>query len=967
MPRVCVYLFGYPRVEVDGTPVVVPRRKAMALLAYLSVSQSHQSRDVVASLLWPEEETSRGYAFLRNALWVLHQTPLDPWVLSTRHTVGIQPSDELWVDVAEFRRLVRCCEGDWGPDLELPRENLAALQSAADLARDAFLSGFVVEDSRTFEDWQSAEANALAQELAHVFEQLSDHHERVGDTAAALRSAQRLRSARPLDESAYRRVMRLQAQTGDRAAALSTFDECTRMLERELGLAPSDATQAVADGIRSLGAPAARPAPRRTDRAPRLVRPRYALPTVGREDDVARVLALFSEKACRLVTVTGAGGAGKTRFAVEVAERATMFPEGSAFVSLVDVESPALVPAAILTALGEVGRDRMATRHAAGADPALRDVAQHLTDREMLVVLDNAEHLARDVRWLDSLVRVTRDPRFLVTSRQAMGTADETVYALAGLALTSAPEMPSAAVQSPAVQLFLQAARRADSRFAPSADDVEAISALVRHLGGNPLAIELAASWVRTLSPTAIAREISKSVDFLKTDGQHIAPRHRSLRAAFEGSWGLLDRSGRSAFRALSVFRGGFTAESALRIADVALPTLATLVSKSLLGRPSADRYEMLEVVRQYARERLLALPDEARDRLDRHAEHFLALLAGEETRLKGTEQAQAIERLARDEANLAAAWRHAAARSMTPALTRAAMGLFLFCDMSSRFAEGRELFRLAAESESGETEDAARRRAYLGGFEAWFTGFVDPPTAIALFQRALAEAADLPLDRDLGFIRVLAAYSRWRLGIDFQPGIRDAMAFFDTYDHAWENAAAHEASIGPDDGLDRALALVRESIAIRERIGDRWGVALARHTEATLLEKAGDADGAICGLTASATLRRELGLDSAGLAFCHTGLGRLKALLGLKKEARRDLEEAERLATRIGYPFAAAVALEELVGLDVAEGKTALATRHARAAAAAYRAAGDPHLAAEIERRAQTPAARPPRRGASE
>lgn len=943
--EVRVFLFGYPRVECAGAPITISRRKALALLAYLTVTQAHHSRDVLASLLWPDEEPARGYAFLRNALWVLHKTPLDPWIVATRHMIGLRQDPGLWVDVAEFRRLLKTCEGHRHPGKDVCDEGVAALQAAADLAREGFLAGFLAEDSRSFEEWQFSEADVISQELALSLERMSEHLERSGDRAAALRSAQRLLTLRPLDEAAYRRAMHLQARAGDRAGALLTFDECVRRLDEELSLAPSDETRALAEDLRTRTVP--RP-PKDSAPAKTPGLPSYRLPLVGRDADVAGVLALLNSDDGRLVTLTGAGGAGKTRVAVEVASRGARFADGAVFVPLVDVETPSLVPAAILEALGEVASSRAVAPD--GDEAHVDELARHIADRELLIVLDNVEQLAHDTRWLVGLLESTQRPRFLTTSRQELGVTGEMVYPIEGLRYPPSAA-PEPATEFAAVQLFVQAARRADGRFAPTPADTTAVAAITRHLGGNPLGIELAASWVRTLSCAAIEREIVKSVDFLKTDRPHIERRHRSLRAAFEGSWGLLDREGRAAFRCLSVFRGGFGPDSAHRICGVTLPQLAALVAKSLLERIDGGRYEMLEVVRQYAAERLRAVPEDAALLHERHADHFLSLLASQESRLKGVEQTEAIALLGPDEANIVAAWRYVASQGHTASLGRAAMGLFLFCDMTSRFAVGRELFRVAAESAGAADPEADSFCAYMRGLEAWFADFCDARASKHMFGEALARASDLPLTRHLAFVRVLATFSSLRFGASLRSQMQEALDFFDEHGHAWEAAAARDSMTNAVRASPEALDFVRQSLEIREEIGDRWGIALGRFSEGAILQELGDLEGAIRAFSASAELRRELRLDSAGVAFCHVRLGRLKAQLRRPAQARRDLEEAERIAAQIGYSFAAAQAHEGLAALEVAAHRPITARQHARSAAQAYLAAGYADRAAVVSR----------------
>ncbi len=935
MPQIRIYLFGYPRVEVGSEAVVVPRRKALALLSYLCVTQSHHSRDVLASLLWPEEESAKSYAFLRNALWVLHQTPLDPWVLATRHMVGLRPDDSLWVDIAEFRRLLQTCRRHKHPESELCSEGAEALQAAVELAPSGFLAGFVVDESRAFEEWQYSESDLLAQELSSALSRLSDHFESRGDAETALRYAQRRLAQETLDESAYRTLMRLQARRGDRAAALRTFDECIRVLDEELGLAPSEDTRSLADEIRT------RTLSRSTPRAPQTARrelPAFRSAIVGREEDVERILRLLDDGDCRLITVTGPGGSGKTRLAVDVAERATRFSEGVLFVSLVDVESPAFVPAAILGALAEVAEPQGSGTGSGGGGPLL-ETARHLANRDLLVVLDNAEHLARDPRWLGELIDHTSRPKYLLTSRQELAVRGEWVFPVEGLA-SPPPELQSPASQFPAVQLFLQAARRADARFSPTPADLESIAAVSRHLQGSPLGLELAASWVRAMSCRRIETEILKSVDFLRTDQRLVPRRHRSLRAAFQGSWDLLDRVGRGAFRTLSIFRGGFTADGALQIGGATPPILASLVAKSLLARKADGRYEMLEVVREYAHERLRAVPEEAAALQDKHADYFLALFASQETRLKRFDQMEALALLAADEANLYAAWRHAAARGAVELLSRSAMSLFLFCDMTTRFTQGADLFRLAADAAAKARDKGGRaRRAYFRGLEGWFTAFVDPADAALHLQQSVDDARRLELNRDLAFVRVLITFSaEGRAPAAPQVDTEEALRFFEERGFAWEAAAACEA-LSAAAAPPAALALVERSLTMRKALGDLWGIALGHFAKASVLVRAGDLKAAQHELETSAEIREDLSLDPHGLWGCYVGLATIERKLGQFEKSSRDLAKALDIASRIHSSFAEGRTCEELALLDLACGRTASAREQIRRAAAAYEA----------------------------
>ncbi|MDD5264212.1 MAG: BTAD domain-containing putative transcriptional regulator [Candidatus Bipolaricaulis sp.] len=341
-----IRLFGYPQVECAGEPVTVPRRKALALLAYLAVTQSAHSRDALAALLWPEQESARAYALLRNALWLLNQTRLGEWVTSTRHMIGLRPDPELWIDVVEFRRALAPCRTHSHPGVALCERGAARLEEAVGLYQDRLLAGFAVDDSRSYEEWQYSEADVLSEELMGALDALADYFEQAGRPERALGYAQRQLTAQPLHEPAHRRVMRLRAAMGDRAGALRQFDECVRLLQEELSIGPCGETAALAETIRTA---TVAPAPARPSHpTPPTSLPRFRTPFFGREDDVKQLIELLTREDCRVVTVTGVGGSGKTRLAVEAARcAAPRFPDGVVFVPLAAVESAAFAPAAI--------------------------------------------------------------------------------------------------------------------------------------------------------------------------------------------------------------------------------------------------------------------------------------------------------------------------------------------------------------------------------------------------------------------------------------------------------------------------------------------------------------------------------------------------------------------------------------------------------------------------------------------
>ena len=924
-----VRLFGYPQIECAAETVTVPRRKAVALLTYLAVTQSAHSRDALAALLWPEQESSRGYALLRNALWLLNQTPLGEWITSTRHMIGLRSEPGLWIDVVEFRKALSPCRSHSHPGTTLCDRGAAQLEDAVKLCQARFLAGFVVDDSRSYEEWQYSEADVLAEELMGALDALADHFEQRGQLDRAVMYAQRQLATQPLHEAAHRRAMRLHAAMGDRAGALRQFDECARLLQGEMSLSPCEETLSLAEAIR---ASAAGTTPVRTPQAPTPISlPRFRTPLFGREADVARLLDLLTREDCRIVTVTGVGGSGKTRLAVETARSAVgRFPGGVVFVPLAAVDSPALAPAAIAAALDE---SRPHTSPPGEATP-LDDLVGQLRGRSTLLVLDNVEHLGKDVRWLQTLADVPDGPRFLVTSRHQLDVEGEWIYPLEGLAYPRDDSASEDVRSCAAVRMFLQAAKRHDARFAPSEGDLEAIGGICRLLQGLPLGIELAASWSRTMSCQAIAEEIARGLGFLSAKRALTPRRHRSLRAAFEGSWTLLDRPGREAFRALSVFRGGFSAEAAERIASVSLPTIASLVGKSLVRRSASDRFDMLETVRQFAAERLRVLPDE-RARLEaRHSGYYLALLSSQEVRLKGPEQKDALVVLGREAVNLHAAWRQAILEGRFGDLRQSAMALFLLCDMTTRFAEGRELFREAAETAAAASSPT---RGYLRGLQAWFTNFFDTAESERLFRESHLAVRDSPRDRDSAFVDVLATFSRHRVSELSTAEVEKDLRFLEAEGYRWEFAAGAEAISGRYAGSspDKAVAAAKRSLEVRRELGDAWGLALGMFSLALCDLELERFEEARAGFIHSAEIRRRLEIDPHGQIACLIQVARVERRLARPDAAATALVDALALAEREHQRAAAAHCHRMLAEIALERNRRDEAAPHVQAAVA--------------------------------
>jgi predicted ATPase/DNA-binding SARP family transcriptional activator len=599
MQRLSLYLLGAPRVERDGVPISLGRRKALALLAYLAVTGRPQSRDLLATWFWPESDSSRAHANLRRVLWTLRDTLGEPWLLSDHDMIALAASHDLRLDVQQFRERLASAPG-----------SPAELEAAIEIYRGDFLEGFSLPDSLAFEEWQLFERESLRQEYARGLRLLAHLNQELQNFEPAIAAARRWLSLDPLHEPAHRLLMTLYARDGQVAAAIGQYQACARLLAEELGGEPHQETQALYHRIRSGELAVAEPARTTEASSPGSVMaqtrlnglPHPLTPLVGREQELAALVSLLENPACRLLTITGYGGMGKTRLALEVAASpGASFPDGVAWVPLAPLDSSCPLVPAIASVLGLV---------LPAGEPARAQLLEFLGRRRVLLVMDNFEHLLDAAPLLADILASAPGVKILVTSRERLNLHGEWLFDLRGLLY---PDRGQEATleEYAAVELFRQAARRSCIGFTLAGEDIPAVARICRLVEGMPLGIELAASWVRVLSPSQIARQMEENLGFLSNGMRDLPDRHRSLCAVFDQSWALLSDEGRRLFPKLALFRGGFTLAAAEAVAGACIPLLQSLVDKSLVRRTGSDRYDTHDLLRQYALEKL----EEAGDR----------------------------------------------------------------------------------------------------------------------------------------------------------------------------------------------------------------------------------------------------------------------------------------------------------------------------------------------------------------
>jgi predicted ATPase/DNA-binding CsgD family transcriptional regulator len=444
-------------------------------------------------------------------------------------------------------------------------------------------------------------------------------------------------------------------------------------------------------------------------------------PFVGRQADLRRILDLIQIPTVRLITILGAGGVGKTRLAIELTRVLhDRFQHGAVFVPLAQLSTmdeflPAL--ARVLSVQLPPGGDLHKT------------VLEHLASHQILLVLDNFEQLLKAATLISEILVISPQIKVLVTSREKLNLEAETLYHLGGLQLPPQGNLENVQDYG-AVHLFLQKATQACPGFSLNVDNTSSVVQICRIVDGNPLGILLAAAWLEYFSPAEIAREISNSLDFLSHQVQDAEQRHTSMRAVFDSSFNRLDEHLQDIFRKLAIFRGGFDLPAAQVVARADLRRLIALVDKSLLTRdPHTGRYELHELLRQYAGERMRSAGDQE-SILAAYADYYTSFVCQRERQLISPSQTTALDEIQADFDNVRQACTAVIDKRDCASVRAVLPGLYTFCDMRSRFYEGEAIFRLASEELAPQAGEPPRptwalallswydMRAYIEPFE---------------------------------------------------------------------------------------------------------------------------------------------------------------------------------------------------------------------------------------------------------
>ena len=875
LDTVRVWLLGGFRVSVGSRTIGEDRwrrRKAAALVKLLALAPSHlMHREQVMNLLWPR---LRGEAAANNRhrnLYVARRN-IEPDPLTGSRCLTLRGEQlllcregDLWVDVEAFEQAAEAARFSQDP---------AAYRAAIDL-----YAGELLPEDR-YEEWTEEHRQRLREIYLSLLLGLARLREEREDHDGAAEALREVLAEDPIREEAHVGLMRLHSRRGRQVDALRQYERLEEVLSRELGAERAATSRALREEIaanifplpngqpRVVSEPASPSEGQREDggECSKHNLPVQRTSFVGREREMVEVKRTFA--MTRLLTLTGAGGTGKTRLAQEVAKDLVgVYSDGVWFVQLASLRDPKLVAQVVA---GTVGVRERSGRSLSAA------LAEDLRAKNVLLVLDNCEHLIKAVAGLtDELLDACPKLRILATSRERLNVAGEVVWSVPPLSVPDAerpPNLEGLRVYESA-RLFVERALSRTSAFVLTADTASAVAEICQQLGGMPLAIELAAARVGILAVGQISERLGDSLELL-TGGERTAmPRQQTLRGTLDWSYDLLSEAEKRLFCQLSAFPGGWTLEAAEAVGvclegETVLDLQGTLVDKSLVVVEVAEdgsvRYTLLEPVRQYAREKLEE-GGEAEVVLHRHAEFFLALAERAEPQLKGAGQEEWLRRLEREHANLrgALSWALDPAPSTEPREHRTELGLRL-AGALGRFwgvygpGEGRRWLEKGLAMGGVASKPALAKALYEAGWIELFQGTYH--RAIALLEEGLAHF------RELGD-RQGVATSLINLGF----------------------AALHLGD------KERATVLRHEVEALRGEPLERWTLAWLTTFLglAALYEGDYERSGALS--RESLTIYRELG-DKRGMSLCYIDLGFIELVRGNPEPAAGLLEESLRV-----------------------------------------------------------------------
>ncbi|MEZ4865266.1 MAG: BTAD domain-containing putative transcriptional regulator [Caldilineaceae bacterium] len=968
--KLTLRLFGPPQAELDGVVLDLEHRKPAALLAYLAVTGQVHTRDALAAHFWPE--TARSRTYLRNSLWIITKAlgaMADRWLLVEHDTVGLRQQPALWVDVTRFRQLWAAWQSHRHPQGVLCSDCLDRLTQAVHLYQRDFLAGFTLRDCPNFDEWSLFQSEQLRQGLAGILENLTHYYQAKGEFDVALVHAQRRLALDNLHEPAHYDLIYLYARASQRAAALRQYELCTHLLRTELDASPMAETTALYNAVihgpsvtmvgpgmgkstqnlqpattavaawPNPALPHANPQPALSDHPFEQLLAQFS-PLIGRDEERTALQRLCCDPTIRLITVTGPGGIGKTRLALQVAsDLLATFADGCYFVALAPIREPALVMAAIAQTLGV---------SESSAQSWLQQVTALLHHRTSLLVLDNFEQVISAASLLSELLVACPGLTLMVTSRERLRLLHEHEFPTPPLAWapsTTAPISPMATfppqLQSAAVRLFGERARTVKADFIVDPSNVSTVAEICARVDGLPLAIELAAARIQLFSPQALLRRLTSqeraTLKYLRGGRRDLPVRHHTLYDTIAWSYDLLTSAEQTLFRRLAIFVGGCTLEGAEAVgadgadagdlqADEILDLLRSLLDKNLITHQlQADgepRFGILETIREFGLAQLEAT-GELFTVQAHHAAYYLQLALLAKPHFRVATERRWVAQLELEHHNLRMALDWAIAQPNLEQAIRLGEALLEFWIRTNHWWEGAaRLKRILALTVDLPPSSLLARFLFCVGLA------LEPKEGIGsvkpLYERSLAMSRALQDKGNITFALnklgdiafACGEYATWEKNLRESEPLKLEVGDHFHYALILGRTGYNLCQLGR---FAEGLACCAKAVMLHRQLGDRWGLigALGHHSQALLLS--GTLTKAEQVAHECLTLAEALGAE-ARIAESHYVMGCILLAQGKVAKAKPLLQRALAVHVREERRYRILAVLEALAALALAQ-----------------------------------------------
>jgi predicted ATPase/DNA-binding SARP family transcriptional activator len=754
-PRAKLFLLGSFELQVKEETIHLPTRKVEALLAYVVLHGHLHNREKIASMFWGDSPDDLARRSLRTALSALRKELGEDFMITDRETIKLNPDYPIWVDVQEMEKeakdvLSANSQAVIGPNVY--RGELLP----------AFYDEWILEER---EHYRSLFINALLQSAQSLRTN--------GEYIRAIEISQKIISIDVANERAYQHLIFCYGMLGNRSAALKSYEDCRFQLQEKLGVHPAEDTNALYEYVKKSNSSGLHPT---------LAKSNLPIPLtsfIGREQELKTLKDIFGKT--RLLTLTGVGGCGKTRLSLQLAaEIADQYADGVWWIGLASIQDEKLLAQSIKKTFGIPDSQK---------DSAEESMLKFLHARHALLVLDNCEHVISScARLAESILMQCSGIRILATSREALSIHGEIAWLVPSLSLPPADEVNDL-LRWECPRLFYERATTYRSDLQLTEANSQSLLRICRALEGIPLAIELAASRVKTLSLERLASRLDDKLALLTTGSRTAQPRQQTLRAAIDWSYDLLSETEQIAFRRLSILAGNWTLDAAHCVitfdeltAEPALDMLTRLLDKSLLvidTREGDVRYRMLEIIRQYASEKLQQA-DEVEKVQHQHLRYYAELAQKVNPGWYGREQASLIKQFDAEYPNLRVALAHGLelpqGQEDLILSIKLASGLGPFWNFIAEYNEGQMWLKKAIDAADAVLAQAgagSRQRTeflslkakamYEYGFLVWFQSNYDKARTIFLESSKLYE--ELKDLTGLAYSNMFLAHSTWGLG----------------------------------------------------------------------------------------------------------------------------------------------------------------------------------------------------------